>query len=60
MHEAYSQLRIDELRVLSMSVNPHIICIVETWLDESIQDRELSIENYNLSDLIETDMVVGF
>ena len=40
--------KIDELRALSMTVKPHVICIVETWLDESIQDSELSIENYNL------------
>ena len=40
--------KIDELRAISMSVKPHVICIVEFWLDDSIQDCEVSIENYNL------------
>ena len=41
--------KIDELKALRTAVQPHvIICIVETWLGESIQDVELSIENYNL------------
>ena len=31
-----------------MSTKPHVICIVETWLDECIQDSELSIANYKL------------
>ena len=37
--------KIDELRAL---VQPYVICIVETWLDESIQDVELSVKNYTL------------
>ena len=40
--------KIDELRALSTAIQPHVICIVETWLDESIQDIELSVDNYNL------------
>lgn len=42
--------KIDELRALSFAVQPHVIslCIVETWLDKSIQDMNCSIEKYNL------------
>lgn len=38
--------KIDELRALSLAQKPHLICIVETWLDDNITDREIHIENY--------------
>ena len=25
---------------------PHVICIVESWLDETILDEEIYLENY--------------
>ena len=32
---------------LSLTHKPHIICIVETCLNESILDSELCIDNYD-------------
>ena len=29
-------------------LNPHVVCIVETWLDNSVLDNELTISNYFL------------
>ena len=40
--------KIDELRALSRTHKPHIICIVESWLDETILDSELCIGNYDI------------
>ena len=37
--------KLDELRVLCLTHQHHIICIVETWLDNTIQDDELSLNN---------------
>ena len=48
MQEAYSPKSMNLGPLVYMSVKPHVIGIVETWLDESIQESELSIENYNL------------
>ena len=39
--------KLDELRILAPLHNPDIICIVESWLDETILDCELTILNYN-------------
>ena len=38
--------KIDELRALCLIHNPSIVCIVESWLDDSITDNELCIDNY--------------
>ena len=40
--------KLDELRILVPIHNPDVICIVESWLDNSILDSELTISNYNL------------
>ena len=40
--------KLDELRFLIPVHNPDIIYIVESWLDNSNLDRELTISNYNL------------
>lgn len=39
--------KIDELRALSLAHKPHLICVVETWLDNNIKDCEIHIENYD-------------
>ncbi len=40
--------KIDELRALVEQKSPHIICIVESWLSESIEDNEISIGDYQI------------
>ena len=38
----------DELRAVCVAIKPDIICIVETWLDDSMSDNDLSLSNYRL------------
>ncbi|XP_064382509.1 uncharacterized protein LOC135331318 [Halichondria panicea] len=40
--------KIDNLRLLTEAQNPHVVALCETWLDDSISDRELSCEGYFL------------
>ena len=40
--------KIDHLRLTAKATLPHIISICETWLDNTISDAELSIEDYSL------------
>ena len=40
--------KIDELRIICTNYSPGIICVVETWLDETVLDSEISIQNYSL------------
>ena len=40
--------KIDEFRALSLFHKPHLICIVESWLDNQILNCELSIDNYDI------------
>ena len=40
--------KVDELRALVEQKSPHIICIVESWLSESIEDNEISIGDYQI------------
>ena len=37
--------KIDELRAIAEAKHPDIICIVESWLSNEIQDNELVINN---------------
>ena len=39
---------VDELRALTLTHKPHLICIIESWLDSNITDREILIENYDI------------
>jgi len=39
---------LDELRTLVSQHSPHVICLCETWLDDSIVDDELFIPSLNL------------
>lgn len=43
--------KIDELRAIAEAKHPDIICIVESWLSDEIQDNELVISNYQLARL---------
>ena len=38
--------KIDELRIICASSNPDVVCVVETWLCDSISDCELSIPGH--------------
>ena len=38
--------KLDDIRVLSAAESPDIICVVETWLSNSISDAELALPNY--------------
>lgn len=38
----------DELRSLVSTYSPHLICLCETWLDDSIIDDELYIPTFSL------------
>ena len=40
--------KMDELRLVCLSEQPDIVCIVETWLGENILDSEISIANYSV------------
>ena len=40
--------KIDELRALVEQKSPHIICIVKSWLSESIEGNEISIGDYQI------------
>ena len=40
--------KLDELRLLCADSSPHVVCIVETWLDDSVFDNELTFPNYCL------------
>ena len=50
--------KLDELRILCSSFSPDIVCIVETWLDDNIDDTEVSIQGYHVYRL--ADMVVAY
>ena len=39
--------KIEKLRIAVQTLNPDIICIVETWLSEEIFDSEIYLEKYN-------------
>ena len=40
--------KVDELRAVCVATKPNIICIVETWLDDSIPDNDLSYQLFRL------------
>ena len=45
----YSLLpKIDNLRTICNLYSPDIVCIVETWLDDTILDSEVAIQGYCL------------
>ena len=40
--------KIDELRLLAQNTHASILGITESWLDESVPDSEISIDNFSL------------
>ena len=40
--------KIDELRALTLVHKPHLICIVESWLDSQILNSEICSDNYHI------------
>ena len=40
--------KIDELRILADQYKPHLIGIVETWLNENNFDCEIGLRGYNI------------
>ena len=40
--------KIDEFRALSLVHKPHLMCIVESWLDNQILDSEVCIDDYDI------------
>ena len=43
--------KIDEFRAIPEAKHPDLICIVESWLSNEIQDNELVASNYHLARL---------
>ena len=37
----------EELTLLTSVHDPDVICVVETWLDGEIEDKEISIPGYH-------------
>ena len=48
MQEVYILPKLDDLCLLCADSKPHVVCIVETWLEESVFDNELTVSNYFL------------
>lgn len=40
--------KLDHLRLLASTQNPHLIAVTETWLDDTISDNEVTIPGYQL------------
>ena len=53
------EVKLNELSPLCADSSPHVVCIVETRLDDSVFDNELTVSNYCLVRL-EIDMVVVY
>ena len=39
--------KIDNLRAICSFYSPHIVCVVESWLDETIFDSEITVQGYS-------------
>ena len=48
MQEVYILPKLDDLCLLCADSKPHVVCIVETWLEDSVFDNELTVSNYFL------------
>ena len=40
--------KLDELHAIMLIRQPHIVCIVETWLSPDVSDKELNLPGYQL------------
>lgn len=43
--------KIDDLRAICSVYSPDVVCIVESWLDDTIDDAEILVEGYSVSRL---------
>jgi len=41
--------KIDELRIISHIRSPDVICVTETWFNDSIESSLINISNYNVA-----------
>ena len=41
-------VKLSELQLIAEAYKPNIICIMETWLNSNVQDRELFIPGYQV------------
>lgn len=41
--------KLNEIRWLTISTNPAVLCVSETWLDNTIMDNEIYINNYQIT-----------
>ena len=39
--------KIDDLRIICSLFSPGVVCVVETWLDDSIADSEIYVQGYS-------------
>ena len=39
--------KIDHLRLICMTSQPDIVCILESWMENEISDDKISIDGYN-------------
>ena len=53
MFVVYYLKYIDDLRLVC-SLSPHVVCIVESWLDVEILDSEIALQGYYLCRLDRT------
>ena len=40
--------KLSELKLIAMNTNAAVICLSETWLDSSVSDAEIHIDNYSV------------
>ena len=52
--------KISELRYIAVKTNAAVICLSETWLDDSVSDGEISIDRYCLIRRDRNRTVVAF
>ena len=58
MEESFS-LKRDVFHLQCCDLYPYVVCNVETWLDNSVLDNELTISGYCLK-LVRLDIVVEY
>ena len=50
--------KLDNLAAVCITCNPDIVCIVESWLSDDIQDNEISLPNYSVVRLVVMEVVL--
>lgn len=39
--------KLEEIRILTLKIKAAVICVTETWLDDSVGDSEIEIKGYH-------------